>query len=128
VTHSFDFKAIGYGVATFVVGYMILGIFTTLVAGSHGSVLAKVLWPLVELGGTVLPAIAGYVSAYYSRSRHIINGTIGGSLGMALFLVAVAFFIPAYPAWGVPFLVAIFALIASLGAIVGNYMRSKHVL
>ena len=122
---TLDFRAIGYGVATFVVGYMILGIFTTLVANSFGSTLAKAVWVVVKLGATALPAIAGYISAFHSRSKRIMNGTIGGSLGMALFLVGFMAFIPAYPIWGIPFLIVIFAVIASLGAIVGSHMRGK---
>ena len=125
MTHSVDLRAIGYGVATFVVGYLLLGIPTTFVANSGGSPLTKPLWLFVEMGATIVPAIAGYISAYHSRSRRIASGTIGGSLGVVLFIAGTAVFASGYPAWGVPFLVAVFALLACLGAIIGNHRRAK---
>jgi hypothetical protein len=125
MTHSVDLRAIGYGIVTFIVGYLLLGIPTTFVANSAGSALAKPIWLLVEIGTAIVPAVAGYVAAYHARSRRIAHGTIGGALGATLFIAGFALFFPGYPAWGAPVLIALFALIASLGAIIGNHRRGK---
>src|SRR3546814_6858275 len=125
MTHFLDLKAIGYGVATFALGYLLLGVPATIAANFSGSVLANGLMLLVQIGGIVVPAIAGYVSAFHAKSWHIAHGAVGGTLGIVLLVCVAAIAFPEYPAWGIPAIVVTSALIASLGAILGKNRRAK---
>src|SRR3546814_5197280 len=105
MTHFLDLKAIGYGVATFALGYLLLGVPATIAANFSGSVLANGLMLLVQIGGIVVPAIAGYVSAFHAKSWHIAHGAVGGTLGIVLLVCVAAIAFPEYPAWGIPAIV-----------------------
>src|SRR3546814_3674015 len=105
MTHFLDLKAIGYGVATFALGYLLLGVPATIAANFSGSVLANGLMLLVQIGGIVVPAIAGYVSAFHAKSWHIAHGAVGGTLGIVLLVCVAAIAFPDYPAWGIPAIV-----------------------
>ncbi|GAB2512926.1 hypothetical protein GCM10027084_28820 [Pseudoxanthomonas sangjuensis] len=122
---ALDIRAIGYGLATFVAGYIVLSIPTTLVHGSHGTSIGETVWLLVQIGALLVPALAGGVGAYFAPARRVVHGALAGTSGMLLLLLAVAFLAPEYPAAGIPFLVALFALVASLGAILGSYIKSR---
>src|SRR3546814_2032184 len=80
---------------------------------------------VVQIGGIVVPAIAGYVSAFHAKSWHIAHGAVGGTLGIVLLVYVAAIAFPEYPAWGIPAIVVTSALIASLGAIFGKHRRAK---
>lgn len=125
MTHPFDLKAIGQGVAVFVLGYLVLSVLATIAAGAENSTVHRVLWGIVQLGGVVIPGVAGYVAAYRASTRPIFQGTIAGSVGIAVLTCVVAFTFPQYPAWGIPLVVAFFALVAALWAIFGKHRRAK---
>src|SRR3546814_15966016 len=112
MTHFLDLKAIGYGVATFALGYLLLGVPATIAANFSGSVLVNGLMLLVQIGGIVVPAIAGYVSAFHAKSWHIAHGAVGGTLGMVFLVCVAAIASHAHPAWG---FTEIFFIAAQIG-------------
>ena len=123
MTRYLDLKAIGYGVAVFTLGWLALALSAT-VAANAAPLLARMVWAVVQAGGLVVPGLAGYVSALRASTRPILNGTLAGSIGIAVLACITARFLP-FPAWGIVFVVAIFALIAALGAIFGKHRRDK---
>ena len=124
MTRYIDLKALGYGIAAFMLGYLALAVSATVAANSPPS-LARVAWAVVQVGGIVVPGFAGYVCAVRASTRPILHGTIAGSIGIAVLVCIVAYNFPQYPAWGIPIVVAAFALIAALGAIFGKHRRDK---
>jgi drug/metabolite transporter (DMT)-like permease len=78
----------------------------------------------MQIVGYVVPAVAGLIAAKRSTTRPVINGTLGGSLGVVLVLVPAAF-IPGYPLAGIPFVLVIYVLLAAFGAILGNHFRGR---
>jgi uncharacterized membrane protein HdeD (DUF308 family) len=124
MTRYLDLKAIGYGVAVFTLGWLALAVSAT-VAANSAPLLARVAWAVVQAGVFVVPGIAGYVSALRASTRPILHGSLAGSIGIAVLACIAAGFFPQYPAWGIPLVVAIFALVAALGAIFGKHRRDK---
>ncbi|WP_407352649.1 hypothetical protein [Luteimonas sp. R10] len=120
----FDFKAVAYGFGTFVGGCLLVSMLTTAALSPDTSSLDGPAWALVHLGGYLVPVAAGYVAAYSASHGRILHGAVGGALGVVL-LLAPAAFAPDYPASGIPFVIAIYALLAWLGAIAGNHHRNK---
>ena len=120
----FDFKAIGFGLAAFAVGYAALALLGSLTLLLQGSFIIKPLWLLFQLCGQILPVGAGYFSAYRSTHDHILNGTIGGALGMLL-LAAIGTLMQ-QPSWyGISMVIASSIMLAALGAVIGNYGKKK---
>jgi hypothetical protein len=122
----FDLQAIVYGFAACVIGELLIGVLGLSILNSGDASATDTASVFVQISGTIVPAAAGFVSAYNANSRRIMNGTIGGLLGVVLLISFAASVIPAYPLWGIPFLFVVFTLIASLGAIVGSYWRGKR--
>lgn len=125
MAHQFDIKAIVYGIGVFVLGYLALSVLATISASAANPTVHSVVWTLIPLGAVVVSGAAGYVAAYRASVRPILNGTMAGSIGVATLICAVAYFFPEYPAWGIPLVVAVFALVAALGAIFATYRRAK---
>jgi peptidoglycan/LPS O-acetylase OafA/YrhL len=123
MTRYFDLKALGYGVATFLLGVLALMIAGTVAANSAPSV-ARVALGVMQAGVGLIPAVAGYVSARRASSRPILHGTFAGALGTAVYLCVTVYLFP-YPTQQIPMLVAVYALIAALGAIFGKHRRDK---
>ena len=119
-----DLKAIGYGFAVFIGGYGVMSFVASLTASVAESSPSKLGWILITVAGYLVPVIAGYVAAYFASARRILNGTIGGTLGVLLMLVP-AVFVPDYPFSGIPIVIASHGVLASLGAIFGNHRRGK---
>jgi hypothetical protein len=121
----FEFRPIAYGLATFVGGWFLMGSATPFLIGKFGAENPSV-WELIKFGFVAISAVAAFVSAFYSKSRRIVQGTIGGTVGVLLPIAIGAAFIPSYPGWGVPVIVASFTGSALLGAVGGNYVRSRR--
>jgi hypothetical protein len=124
MTFRLDPKAIGYGFATFTAGTLLMTIIGTVVGTLEGPHLGKYPLALIKLIGYLAPVVAGYVAAYRAPTQRIFHGTIGGSIG-ALLLLAPALFVPRYPLWQIPILLACYAALASLGAIFGKHRIDK---
>ena len=118
-----ELKAIGYGLAVFVAGYIVMGVVGTL-AVAGGDSPSNLGWIVVTGVGYLVPVAAGFVAAYFASSRRILHGTIGGAVGVLLMLVP-ALFAPDYQISGIPLVIATYAVLASLGAILGNHRRNK---
>ena len=119
-----NLKAIGYGFATFIAGSLAMSIVATGIANAGPSSVGKSGWTLLTALGYFVPVVAGYVAAYYAPTSRILHGTIGGSIGV-LPLLAPALLVPDYPMAGIPIVIASYAALASLGAIVGNHRSNK---
>jgi len=120
-----DVKGLGFGLATFFIGYAALaamGVGSVAVANTP---IGKPVALLFQGLGQLLPLVSGYMAAYHARLRPFTTGTIGGVLGMA-FLLAPVLFIPQYPATGGASILVASVMLASLGAIVGTHRRKKH--
>ena len=121
----FEFRPIAYGVATFVGGWFLMGIVTTFLMETFGTE-DPTVWTLIKFGFVAVSALATFISAFYSKSRRILQGAIGGTVGVLLPIAIGAAFIPSYPGWGVPAIVASFTGSALFGAVGGNYVRSRR--
>ena len=124
MTFPLNLKAIGYGFAAFVAGALVMSVVGTGIAYVGPSSIGQAGWSLLTILGYLVPVAAGYVAAYSASTKRILHGTIGGSIGVLL-LVAPAFVVPEYPLAGIPVVIASYAALASLGAIVGNHRRNK---
>src|SRR4051812_41652883 len=119
-----DWKAIGYGFATFIAGMLAMSVIASVMATTGVLGTGKPSLGYLALLSYFVPVIAGYVAAYRAGSNRILNGTIGGSIGVLLSL-APAFVIPGSLLAGIPIIIASYAALASLGAIVGKHWRKK---
>lgn len=119
-----DLKAISYGVVTFIVTYLCLGGVGVFASHSSGNAQAA-SWALIQILGIAIPVGAGFVSAYFARDRRVLHGIIGGSIGVLPFAGIAAAFIPFYPAVSILVVLVIYAVVAALGAIIGNHMRAR---
>ena len=117
-----NFKALGYGLATFVTGYAVVWAIGPGEARSDGTTFGNTIWLLRQVFGYFVPVIAGYVAAYHASNNRVINGTLGGGLWIILFLLPAAF---AHPVPFIPMVVAAYALLAALGAIVANFWCNR---
>jgi hypothetical protein len=97
-----DFKALGYGLATFVVGHVAMSAIGTVAVGAGDTSMGKAGWSILQLAGYLVPVIAGY-AAYQASHRRV----------------------PQYPVSGIPLVIVSYGLLAALGAIVGNYRRNR---
>jgi hypothetical protein len=120
--NSIDLKAIGYGLATFVVGQLLVRLLGAALLGSAIATSQITTW---ILGATrfIVTVIAGFISAYDAHSCRIMNGTLGGSLGIVLLVIFFGPYFITFLSWKVPFL---FVVIYVLGAILGSYWAGKH--
>jgi putative membrane protein (TIGR04086 family) len=124
MTPYLDLKALAYGIATFVLGYLALMVATNVAAYSPPQI-ARVAVGLMQASVNLIPALAGYVAARRASSRPIVHGTVAGVLGTALYIVVTSHVFPEYPTQQIPMLLAAFALLAALGAIFGKHRRDK---
>jgi hypothetical protein len=120
MTRFLDLKGVGYGLAAFFAGYVVLALLGVGADALGKTSFARPAWLLFQSYGYVLPVMAGYYAAYRASHHRIATGTVGGALGMA-FLVAPAMLIPQYPVSGVPAVLASSLLLAALGAIIGKF-------
>jgi hypothetical protein len=107
-----DLKALGYGLATFVVGSGILAILGQWIAGQAFVALA-----------VLIPVASGYMSAFYAPSRRLMHGTVGGSIGVLLVL-GLLVLIPG-PALPIPATVVLYLVLACAGAFIGDFTRNR---
>jgi len=124
MTHLLDWKAIGYGFATFFAGLLAMSVIASVIASTGTPGIGKPSLGYLSVLNYFVPVVAGYVAAYRAHSRRILNGTIGGSIGVLLSL-APALVIPGYLLAGIPIIIACYAALASLGAIAGDHRRKK---
>lgn len=123
-----DLKAIGLGLVTFVIAQLFIS-----------QVVSRLITPetfrwMVEhapwmswMNETLVPGVAGFVSAWTARSHRVINGMIGGTLAVVLLIVWFIPFIREFLSWGVPLIaMAFYGLMAFLGALLGSYLRGKR--
>jgi hypothetical protein len=120
----FDLKAIGYGFATFIACTLLMTIAGTIAGSATLPSIGEGRWATIKIIGYLAPVIAGYVAASKAANQRIINGTIGGSVGVLL-LLAPALAVPGYPFWGIPVVLVCYAALASLGAIFGNHRAHR---
>ena len=124
MTFPLDLKAIGYGFAAFMAGTLVMSIVGAGFLSAGPSSVGKFGMGWLSVLGYLVPVVGGYVGAYFAPNRRILHGTIGGSIGVLL-LIAPAFVVPHYPLVGIPIVIACYAALASLGAIVGNHQGNK---
>ncbi|GAB2613355.1 hypothetical protein [Novilysobacter erysipheiresistens] len=119
-----DLKAIGYGFATFIAGWLAMSVIGTGVVNVGPSPIGTAGWSLFTVLGYMVPVVAGYVAAYRAPDRRVLHGTIGGAVGVLLFIAPVSL-VPGYSWAGAPVIIASYAVLASLGAILGKHRRDK---
>lgn len=119
-----DVKAIGYGFATFVACTLLMTLAGTVAGSKNLPFAGDGRWAAIRIIGYLAPVVAGYVAARKARVDRILNGTIGGSIGVLLVL-APALAIPGYPVRGIPIILAWYAALAALGAILGNHRADR---
>ncbi len=120
-----DFKGIGYGLAAFVAGYAVLMLLGGATVAVKSSFIVKPLWLLFQAWGQVLPVAAGYYAAYRSSHHPVMNGTIGGVLGM-LPLLAVGAQLQQYQAYGMSLILTSTVFLSLLGAIIGKFRNQNR--
>ena len=120
-----DLKAIGYGLAIFVAGYMLMSLIGSGMVAAGDSATRTTGWSFLWLLGNALPVVAGYVSACRAPDRRITHGIIGGASGVII-LLAPILFVPNLPKTGIPSVVCIYILLAALGAIIGSYRGGRR--
>ncbi len=121
---SFELKAIGYGLAVFIGGYLVMSVLGSVVIASGQFTSGKLGWVLVTVIGYLVPVSAGFVAAFFASAKRILHGTVGGSIGVLLMLLP-AIFVPDYSMSEAMFVIATYTVLASLGAIVGSHLRAK---
>ena len=131
-----DLKAIGYGLATFVAGHLLVSLIGQAILGPvvtklFAAKLSSESYAIVGILGDILlisPAvIAGFVSAYKADSHRIINGSIGGVLIVVLLMGFFSSFINTFLGWGPAFLILSAHVVAALiGATMANYWCGKR--
>lgn len=124
----FDLKAIGYGVAAFVVAQLLISqVMSRLITPEMFRWMVEHAAWISWVNETFVPGIAGFVAAWTARFHRIINGVIGGLLPVVLVVIFYIPFIKVFLSWGVPFLAVVFyGLMAFLGAALANYWRGKR--
>lgn len=129
-----DLKAIGYGLATFVAGHLLVSLLGQTILGPAITKLSDTklseFFAIVGIVGDIIfispAAIAGFISAYNAHSHRIINGTIGGVLIVVLLMAFFSSFINTFLGWGPAFLILTAHVVAAfIGAATGNYWRDK---
>jgi hypothetical protein len=118
-----DAKAIGLGFLGFIGGYLVMAVATTISANIFDQP-PKWWWTTLNLAMNLLPAVAGFVAAYFARSRPVAQGLIAGGFGVFLFFLVALISSPFNAS--VPFRVLLAMLIVWLGATFGNYMGSRR--
>lgn len=125
MTFPFELKAIGYGLAVFIGGYLVMSVLGSGVVTLGQFTSGKPGWLLVTVIGYLVPVSAGFVAAFFATVKRIIHGTVGGSIGIFLMLLP-AIFAPDYSISEAMFVIATYVVLASLGAIVGSHLRAKN--
>lgn len=119
-----ELKAIGYGLAVFIAGYVVMNVIGTVAITAGHATSSRLGWVIVTAVGYLVPVVAGFVAAFFASTRRILHGTVGGSIGV-LIMLAPAIFVPNYPMSGAVVVIATYVVLASLGAIFGNHLRGK---
>lgn len=117
-----NFKALGYGLATFIAGYALMtGVVNELVsAGIYASG-----YGLVLATGYLVPVVAGFVAAMKAPNRRILHGIVGGAIGIVLVQLISVFVVPSFTSGGALVIVTTFAVMAALGAVLGDYVAKR---
>lgn len=117
-----DWKALGYGVATFFAGHAVMTIAVTvmLTVGmfASGGALAQVM-------GYLVPVIAGFVAARKATRRRVVVGIVGGAIGVVPMVLLPVLVMPDYSPNGMFVIVVSYAVLAALGAVFGDHSGRK---
>ncbi len=117
-----DLKALGYGLAAFVAGYVLM----TMAASAMATVgmYASGGW-LVQVMGYLVPVVAGFVAARKASRRRIVHGVVGGAIGVVPVMLIPMLVVPAYAPNGLLVILLSYAVLAALGGVFGDHVGRK---
>jgi hypothetical protein len=124
MTNQIDARAVLFGAGIFVVGCLVLGGFSMLAGEDEAA--RRIVSGVTQLCGVLLPVVSGFASAYFARTRPILQGAIAGAIGALPFVALSAAVVENFPAWAVALALVFFAFLSSFGAIFGSHLRAKR--
>lgn len=117
-----DWKALGYGVAAFVVGYVLLTMWSSVMMTAGGG---RSGWVVVQIMGYLMPVVAGFVAARKASRWRIAHGIAGGAIGVVPMTLLPMLLTPEASPKGIFIILVSYAVLAALGAIFGNHVGRK---
>ncbi|TNJ32639.1 hypothetical protein [Arenimonas terrae] len=124
MTNQIDARAILLGAGIFVLGCLILGGLSMLAGEDEAT--RRIVSGITQICGVLLPVVSGFSSAYFARTRPILQGAIAGAIGALPVIALSAAVVVNFPAWAVFLALAFFAFLSSFGAIFGSHLRAKQ--
>jgi len=121
---SVDWKALGYGLATFVASWILVAIVaSTMAAAGIDAYGGKT----IQVMGNLAPVVAGYVAAMKATRRRLVHGIVGGAIGVVPVMVFPMLFADTtYSMYAVLLILTCFALLAALGAVIANHFAKRR--
>ena len=119
-----DWKALGYGLATFLTGWALMAIVASAVATTGTNATG---YTAFQVMGYLVPVVAGYVAAMISTRRRLVHGVVGGAIGVVpVIFFPMLFADLTYSTYGVLVVVICYTVLAALGAVFGDHVAKRR--